>query len=109
MDENVRTGMAGGEVREGQAYDDYANFGVEEIRELLGKKQYTRLRRIVEELNDADIADYMEEMEEEEVIRIFRILPKDTAADVFSCLELDRQQSIITSLSDKDAGASLTI
>lgn len=104
MDENVRTGMAGGEVREGQAYDDYANFGVEEIRELLGKKQYTRLRRIVEELNDADIADYMEEMEEEEVIRIFRILPKDTAADVFSCLELDRQQSIITSLSDKDAG-----
>lgn len=85
-------------------YEDYADFGVEEIRELLGKGQYTRLRQIIKELNDADIADYLEEMEEEEVIKIFRILPKDKAADVFSCLEIDQQQSVITSLSDKDAG-----
>ena len=86
------------------SYEDYADFGVEEIRELLGKGQYTRLRQIIKELNDADIADYLEEMEEEEVIKIFRILPKDKAADVFSCLEIDQQQSVITSLSDKDAG-----
>ena len=86
------------------SYEDYADFGVEEIRELLGKGQYTRLRQIIKELNDADIADYLEEMEEEEVIKIFRILPKDKAADVFSYLEIDQQQSIITSLSDKDAG-----
>ncbi len=84
-------------------YNDYSDFGVEEIRELLGKGQYTRLRQVIQELNDADIADYMEDMEEEEVVKIFRILPKDMAADVFSYLEIDRQQSIITSLSDKDA------
>ena len=88
---------------EAKVYNDYADFGVAEIRELLRKGQYTSLRKIIEELNDADIADYMEEMEEEEVIKIFRFLPKDTAADVFSYLEIDRQQSIITSLSDKDA------
>ncbi|MDE7232261.1 MAG: magnesium transporter, partial [Lachnospiraceae bacterium] len=64
---------------------------MEEIRELLGKGQYTRLRQIIKELNDADIADYLEEMEEEEVIKIFRILPKDKAADVFSYLEIDQQ------------------
>ncbi|MBD5518633.1 MAG: magnesium transporter [Lachnospiraceae bacterium] len=86
------------------SYEDYADFGEEEIRELLGKGQYTRLRQIIKELNDADIADYLEEMEEEEVIKIFRILPKDKAADVFSYLEIDQQQSVITSLSDKDAG-----
>ena len=34
---------------------------------------------------------------------VFRILPKDIAADVFSCLELEFQQYVITSLSDKDA------
>ena len=87
----------------GNTHFEYADFGMEEIRELLGKGQYTRLRQVIQELNDADIADYMEDMEEEEVIKIFRILPKDMAADVFSFLEIDRQQSIITSLSDKDA------
>lgn len=86
-----------------KTYHDYSEFGVEEIRELLGKGQYTRLRQVIQELNDADIADYMEDMQEEEVIKIFRILPKDMAADVFAYLEIDRQQSIITSLSDKDA------
>lgn len=101
-----------GEIREervlteetsANSHYEYADFGMEEIRELLSKGQYTRLRQAIQELNDADIADYMEEMEEEEVIKIFRILPKDMAADVFSYLEIDRQQSIITSLSDKDA------
>ncbi len=104
MDEKKRAENMHGEMTENQAYNDYANFGVDEIRELLGKGQYTRLRQIIAELNDADIADYLEEMEEEEVVKIFRILPKDTAADVFSYLEIDQQQSVITSLSDKDAG-----
>ena len=103
MGENKEVEKKAAETGETKIYNDYADFGVEGIRELLGKGQYTSLRKIIEELNDADIADYMEEMEEEEVIKIFRILPKDTAADVFSYLEIDRQQSIITSLSDKDA------
>lgn len=82
---------------------EYENLGVEEIRDLLNKGQYTKLRQLIQELNNADMADYLEEMEESEVIKIFRILPKDMAADVFSYLEIDQQQSIITSLSDKDA------
>lgn len=82
---------------------EYEDLGVEEIRDLLKKGQYTKLRQLIQELNNADMADYLEEMEESEVIKIFRILPKDMAADVFSYLEIDQQQSIITSLSDKDA------
>lgn len=34
---------------------------MEEIRELLGTKQYTRLRQKLSELNDADIAAVMED------------------------------------------------
>ena len=89
------------EVREN--YDNYEDFGAEDIRELLNKGQYTRLRQVVQELNDADIADYLEDMDEEEIVKVFRILPKDIAADVFSYLELEFQQYVITSLSDKDA------
>lgn len=76
---------------------------MEEIRELLDTKQYTRLRQKLSELNDADIAAVMEELEEEEMLKVFRILPKDMAADVFSYLEVENQQVIITSLSDKEA------
>ena len=104
MEENRKAEAAVEETKNVLDYNDYADFGVEQIRELLGKGHYTRLRQVITELNDADIADYLEEMEEEEVIKIFRILPKDKAADVFSYLEIDQQQSVITSLSDTDAG-----
>ena len=73
------------------------------IRELFQTKQYTRLRQKMADMNTADIAAAFEELEEEELLKIFRILPKDLAADVFSYLEVDSQQYIITRLSDKDA------
>ena len=60
------------------------SFGAADIREFLNKGQYTRLRQVIQELNDADIADYLEDMDEEEIVKVFRILPKDIAADVFS-------------------------
>ena len=61
-------------------------------------KQYTKLRQYLAELNDADIAGLLEELEEEDMLKVFRILPKDLAADVFSYLDMDNQQKIITGL-----------
>ena len=74
-----------------------------EILELLESKQYTVLRQRLSEMNEADIAAILEELEEKEMLKIFRILPKDMAADVFSYMEFDNQQYIITSLSERDA------
>ena len=76
---------------------------LEIIRELLETRQYTNLRQKVAEMNTADVAAILEEMEEEELLKVFRILPKRMAADVLSYLEVDHQQMIITSLSDKEA------
>lgn len=76
---------------------------LEAIRELLETKQYTTLRQRITDMNTPDIAAVMEELEEEERLKIFRILPKNMAADVFSYLEVDSQQMIITSLSDREA------
>ena len=59
---------------------------LEEVLELLNTKQYTKLRQYLAELNDADIAGLLEELEEEDMLKVFRILPKDLAADVFSYL-----------------------
>ena len=74
-----------------------------QIKELLENKQYTRLRQRFEEMNDADIAASIEELDDEAMLKVFRILPKAMAADVFAYLDVDRQQFIITSLSAKDA------
>ncbi len=73
------------------------------IRELLETKQYTRLRQRIADMNIADTAAVMEELEEEELLKIFRILPKNMAADVFSYFEVDSQQFIIVSLSEREA------
>ncbi len=75
----------------------------ETLQELLESRQYTLLRQTISEMNTADIAAAMGEMEEEDSLKMFRILPKDMAADVFADLELDNQQYIIRSLSDREA------
>ena len=76
---------------------------LEEVLEFLETRQYTGLRQFLSGLNDADIAVLMEELEEETLLKVYRILPKDLAADVFSYLEVENQQTIIRSLSDAEA------
>ena len=76
---------------------------MDELKELLETKQYTRLRQNLAELNDADIAAFIEDLDEEDSLKVFRILPKSIAADVFAYLEVETQQLIITALSEKEA------
>ncbi|MDR2889728.1 MAG: magnesium transporter [Lachnospiraceae bacterium] len=76
---------------------------LEEVRELLETKQYTRLRQKLADMNIADIAAVMGESKEDELLKVFRILPKSMAADVFSYLEVGDQQYIIGFLSDREA------
>ena len=83
--------------------DEFKDLELDEIKELLENKQYTSLRQALTELNDADIAVILENLDEEECLKVFRILPKSMAADVFSYLELENQQMIITSLAEKEA------
>ena len=73
------------------------------LQELLESRQYTKLRQTISEMNTVDIATAMGEMADEDSLKMFRILPKDMAADVFAELEIDDQQYIIRSLSDREA------
>ncbi|MGN0131506.1 MAG: magnesium transporter [Lachnospiraceae bacterium] len=78
--------------------------GLEILKDYLNKKQYVKMREWMADLNVADIAAMIEELEEEQKLKVFRILPKDMAADIFSYLPIEVEQYIITSLSDKEAG-----
>lgn len=76
---------------------------MEEIKELIDSRQYTRLRQELAELQEADIAAVLEELPKDELIRVFRILPKTMAADVFAYLSIETEQMIITALTDREA------
>ncbi len=78
-------------------------YSMEEIRELIDTRQYTKLRSELMEWNEADIAAIIEELPNEDKIKIFRILPKTMAADVFAYLDIDTEQTIITSVNDREA------
>lgn len=76
---------------------------VDELLKLVEEKQFTRLRQELAEWNEADIASVMEELPLEDQMKVFRILPKAIAADVFAYLPTDIEQQIITTLTDREA------
>ena len=61
---------------------------------------YVTLRESLLKMNPADIAEGLEEMKDQQEIKIFRMLPKDTAAEVFAYLPRDVQQNIIFAIKD---------
>lgn len=78
---------------------------LETLREYIEHKQYAKIRSEIVDLNEADIAAMLEELElpTTEMIKVFRMLPKSIAADVFSFLSIELEQMIITSLTDREA------
>ena len=76
----------------------------EEVLSLIQEKQYSAVRTELSEWNEADIAQILEEIEDvQQQVKLFRILPKSIAADVFAYLPIEVEQSIITSITDKEA------
>ena len=74
----------------------------EELFDFLEQKQYRQLKAALIELNEADIADFLAELDEEKKLLVFRMLPKDQAADVFAFLEVEDQQHIINGINDNE-------
>lgn len=73
---------------------------VEKLLELAAQKRYRELKGTLIEMNEVDIATFMEELDPEKTVVVFRTLPKDLASEVFACLEVEQQQHIITSITD---------
>ena len=73
------------------------------IENLIEEKKYAEIKKILNEMNDYDIAEIFEDLPTTEQLKIFRLLTKDIAADVFSYMETDTQSKLITLLSEKEA------
>ena len=72
------------------------------ITSLIESKKYGTLRDILTTMNAADIAALFEDLEPEMLPRLFRLLPKELAADTFVEMESDSQEMLIKGFSDSE-------
>ena len=77
-------------------------YNLDELFQFVEEHKYRLLRSRLAEMNEADIAEFMEELDRNQGMLIFRMLPKDQAADVFAFLEPDVQEHIINSINDAE-------
>mgnify|MGYP005864022149 CR=1 FL=1 len=76
---------------------------VEKIEDLVNRKRYTELRDLLLPLEPADIAILADDLDDEKTLPLlFRLLPKEQAAEVFVELESDQQELLIRGFSNTE-------
>lgn len=74
----------------------------ETIQTLLDNKRYSTLRDILNTMNPVDIAAVFEDLQSEKTALLFRLLPKETAAETFVEMDEETQQLLIHGFSDTE-------
>lgn len=72
------------------------------LTELLRGKKWRELKDILTEMNEQDIAELFMELEERDLTLIYRLLPKELAAEVFVNMEPEYQEMLIRAFSDTE-------
>lgn len=72
------------------------------IETAIQQGKFAKIREEMIQLNVVDIAQLLDELEEEHTLILFRLLPKEISAEVFSYISTEQQQFIIESITDKE-------
>lgn len=79
-----------------------------EISRLLNEKKFSRVKMLVSQQNAADLAILFEELfgenfdEQAEFMILYRLLPRDTAAETFAHMNSDMRRHLIGMFTDKE-------
>ena len=74
----------------------------ERLKQLLESGRHSELRGAMMMLSPVDIALFIESLEKDQMLLVFRILPKDISADVFSYMSQDSRQTLVESIGDNE-------
>ena len=74
----------------------------EKIIRLLEEKKLGELREELQRINPADLAILLEDLDEKERLLVYRLLPKELAADTFSFMDSDMQEGLINGFTDRE-------
>ena len=73
-----------------------------EIINLIEQRKYAEIKNQLIEMNVVDVAQLIEELDKQNMLIVFRLLPKDFSAEVFSYVSTDLQRDIVESMSDAE-------
>lgn len=79
----------------------------EQILELLEAQRYRKIKELLSEKEPADIAYLFDDLPEKSMPLLYRLLPKELAAEVFVELDADTQEMLIKGFSDSELKAVL--
>lgn len=74
----------------------------EDVLELIQNDRYAAARSILIDMNEVDIGLLFEEIPEEKMLRVFRMLPKDLAAETFAYMRSEQQQFVIEKMTERE-------
>ncbi len=99
-------GLAEMEIKDGQGMDFEAIHEKrnDELTELLDNRDMKQLQKRMEEMNEFDVAEFLSEIGDKRMPMVFRLLSKETAAEVFANFEAPEQEQIINSITDSELG-----
>ncbi len=83
-------------------FDTIQEKRTDELMELLDKRDMKQLQRRMEEMNEFDVAEFLSELDSSRMPMVFRLLSKETAAEVFANFDAPEQEEIINSITDSE-------
>ena len=96
------SGLEENEILEAMDYEAIQEKQYDELTELLEKKDRKTLQQRLEEMNEFDVAEFLTEIDDNRMPMVFRLLSKETAAEVFANLEAPEQERIINAVTDQE-------
>ncbi len=82
--------------------EEWINELEEDVFELIKHKRFVQLKQLLSEMQPADIAEIFEQATDKDIPVLFRILPKELAAEVFVEFDSDKQEILVNSFSDSE-------
>ena len=82
---------------------------MEQLEEMAERKQWTALRDLLSEEAAADIADVLSQLPDTRLPVLYRLLPKELAAEVCVEMEPEGQELLIKTFSDTVSYTPLTL
>ena len=79
----------------------------EELTELLDRRDMKRLQQRLEDMQEFDVAEFLSEIGDNRMPMVFRLLSKETAAEVFANFDAPEQEQVINSITDSELSGIL--
>jgi magnesium transporter len=79
----------------------------DKVKLLITERDLHALRDLLVEVAPVEIAELFQGLSDEERVVIFRILPRDKAADIFAELDVDVQKTLLSGLGDRQTARLL--